>query len=39
MWISYSEEISPSDQNRTIKQANFTYYPLEKALEKQTKTI
>ena len=29
----------PSDQNRIIKQAKFTYSPLGKALEKQTRTI
>ena len=33
------KEILPSDQSRTIEQANFTYSPLGKALEKQTKTI
>ena len=33
------EEIVPSDQRRVIEQAKFTYYPLGKALEKQTKTI
>ena len=32
-------EILPSDQSRLIKQAKFTYSPLVKALEKQTKTI
>ena len=34
-----SEEILPSDQRTVIKQAKFTYSPLDKALEKQTKTI
>ena len=29
----------PSDQCRIIEQAKFTYYPLGKAFEKQTKTI
>ena len=29
----------PSDQSRMIEETNFTYSPLEKALEKQTKTI
>ena len=29
----------PSDQSRMIKQAQFTYSPLEKALEKQTRII
>ena len=29
----------PPDQSRTIEQAKFTYTPLEKAFEKQTKTI
>ena len=33
------EEILPSDQRRVIEQAKFTYSPLRKALEKQTKTI
>ena len=33
------KEILPSDQSRMIEQANFTYSPLWKALEKQTKTI
>ena len=33
------EEILPSNQRRVIEQAKFTYSPLEKALEKRTKTI
>ena len=33
------EEILPSDQRRVIEQANFTYSPSGKTLEKQTKTI
>ena len=33
------EEILPSDQRRIIKQAKFTYSPLGKAFEKQTKAI
>ena len=33
------EEILPSDQRGMIKQAKFTYFPLRKALKKQTKTI
>ena len=33
------EEILPSDQKRMIEQAKFTYSPLEKAAEKQTKMI
>ena len=33
------EEILPSYQRRVIGQVKFTYSPLEKALEKQTKTI
>ena len=33
------EEILPSDQNRIIEQAKFTYSPLSKAFQKQTKTI
>ena len=33
------EEILPSNQQQMIQQAKFTYYPLRKAFEKQTKTI
>ena len=33
------EEILPSNQQQTIEQAKFTYSPLGKAFEKQTKTI
>ena len=33
------KEILPSDQRRVIEQPKFTYSPLGKALEKQTKTI
>ena len=33
------EEILHSDQKREIEQAKFKYSPLEKAFEKQTKTI
>ena len=33
------EEILPSKQKQIIKQAEFTYSPLGKAFEKQTKTI
>ena len=33
------EEILPSDQIRVIEQAKFTYSPLGKAFENQTKTI
>ena len=33
------EEILPSNQRKIIKQAKFTYSPLEKAFEKQIKTI
>ena len=33
------EEILPSDQSRIIEQAMFTYSPLGKAFEKETKTI
>ena len=29
----------PSDQSRIIEQAKLAYFPLEKAFEKQTKTI
>ena len=34
-----SEEILPSNQQQMIEQAKFTYSPLGKAFEKQTKTI
>ena len=34
-----SEEIIPSNQKRVIEQAKFTYSPIGKALEKQTKTM
>ena len=33
------EEISPSNQEQIIEQAKFTYSPLGKAFEKQTRTI
>ena len=33
------KKILPSDQSRIIEQAKFTYLPLSKAFEKQTKTI
>ena len=33
------EEIFPSNQKQIIKQAKFTYSPLGKAFEKQTKAI
>ena len=33
------EEILLSDQSQIIKQAKFTYFSLEKTLEKETKTI
>ena len=33
------EEILPSNQRQIIEQAKFTYSPLGKASEKQTKTI
>ena len=33
------KEILPSDQSRIMKQVRFTYSPLGKALEKQTKAI
>ena len=33
------EEILRSDQRRVIEQASYTYSPLGKALENQTKTI
>ena len=33
------EEILVSDQRKVMEQAKFTYFSLEKALEKQTKKI
>ena len=33
------EEILPSTQEQIIEQAKFTYSPLEKVFQKQTKTI
>ena len=33
------EEILPSNQQQIIEQAKFTYSPLRKAFEEQTKTI
>ena len=33
------EEILPLNQSRMIEQAKFTYFPLGKALQKQTKAI
>ena len=33
------EETLPSDQSRTIEEAKFTYSPLGKEFEKQTKAI
>ena len=33
------EDILPSTQQQMIEQSKFTYYPLGKAFEKQTKTI
>ena len=33
------EEILPSNQKKIVKEAKFTYSPLWKAFEKQTKTI
>ena len=33
------EEISPSNQQQIIEQAKFSYSPLGKAFEKQTKAI
>ena len=33
------EKILPSNQQQIIEQAKFTYSPLEKPFEKQTKTI
>ena len=33
------EEILPPDQRSVIEQDKFAYFPLEKAFEKQTKTL
>ena len=33
------EEILPPNQQQIIAQTNFTYFPLGKAFDKQTKTI
>ena len=33
------EEILPSNQQQIIEQAKFTYSPLKKTFEKQTKTV
>ena len=33
------ENILPSNQQQVIEQARFTYFPLGKAFEKETKTI
>ena len=33
------EEMLPSDQSRIVEKGTFTYFPLGKAFEKQTKTI
>ena len=33
------EQILPSNQQQIIEQAKFTYSPLRKAFEKQTKTV
>ena len=33
------EEILPSNQEQIIEHVKFTYFPLGKAFEKQTKTI
>ena len=37
--IRISEDILPSNRQQIIEQVRFTYYPLEKAFEKQIKTI
>ena len=34
-----SEKVFPSNQKQIIEQAKFTYFPLGKAFEKQTKAI
>ena len=33
------EEILPSNRRKIIEQAKFTYFPLRKAFQKQTKTV
>ena len=33
------EEILPSNKQQIIEQAKFTYFPLRKAFQKQTKTV
>ena len=37
--VKFKKDILPSDQQQIIEQAKFTYFPLEKAFEKQIKTI
>ena len=37
--INYLTEILPSDQSQITEQARFIHSPLEKAFEKQTKTV
>ena len=39
MNILQGEDILPSNQQKIIEQAKFTYFPLGKAFEKQIKTI
>ena len=39
MNIFTGEEILPPNQEQKIEQAKFTYSPLGKAFEKQTKTV
>ena len=38
-YLTGGKEILPSNQKQIIEQAKFTYSPLGKAFEKQTKTI
>ena len=39
IWFLIGEETLPSDQSRIIEEAKFTYSPLGKGFEKQTKAI
>ena len=38
-YLTSEEILLSTDQNRVIESVKFTYSPLDKALEKQTKTI
>ena len=39
IWVPGGKEVLPPQQHWTIQKAKFTYSPLVKAYEKQTKTI